>query len=129
MIPKNVLAKEIASILDDQQLTQTEAAMAQKKPAPLESPQSPFDAQGERKLPVTRAAEITQANVAAKAQRFADALHQEGFTAQDVGNMKLGDFATVLPGPGLLAFSCLVVLTMFASASLGALQAHEWEEA
>jgi paraquat-inducible protein A len=45
-----------------------------------------------------------------------------------VALVKLGDFATVLPGPGLLAFSCMVVLTMFASASLGTLQAHEWAE-
>jgi paraquat-inducible protein A len=42
-----------------------------------------------------------------------------------VALVKLGEFATVLPGPGLLAFSCLVVLTMFASASFGVLQGEE----
>jgi paraquat-inducible protein A len=39
-----------------------------------------------------------------------------------VALVKLGDLATVLPGPGLLAFCCLVVLTMLASASFGALR-------
>lgn len=42
-----------------------------------------------------------------------------------VALVKLGEFATVLPGPGLLAFSCLVVLTMFASSSFDAVRAHE----
>jgi paraquat-inducible protein A len=42
-----------------------------------------------------------------------------------VALVKLGDFATVLPGPGLLAFACMVVLTMFASASFGAVQKQE----
>jgi paraquat-inducible protein A len=42
-----------------------------------------------------------------------------------VALVKLGDFATVLPGPGLLAFACMVVLTMFASASFGAVQASD----
>jgi paraquat-inducible protein A len=34
-----------------------------------------------------------------------------------VALVKLGQFATVLPGPGLLAFTCVVVLTILASAS------------
>ena len=34
-----------------------------------------------------------------------------------VALVKLGQFATVLPGPGLIAFTCVVVLTIFASAS------------
>lgn len=42
-----------------------------------------------------------------------------------VALVKLGDFATVLPGPGLLAFACMVVLTMFASASFGAVQREQ----
>ena len=42
-----------------------------------------------------------------------------------VALVKLGDFATVLPGPGLLAFACMVVLTMFASASFGTVQKGE----
>ena len=38
-----------------------------------------------------------------------------------VALVKLGELATVIPGPGLLAFACVVVLTMFASASYGAM--------
>jgi paraquat-inducible protein A len=34
-----------------------------------------------------------------------------------VALVKLGQFATVLPGPGLIAFTCVVVLTILASAS------------
>ncbi|HEX2566232.1 MAG TPA: paraquat-inducible protein A [Burkholderiales bacterium] len=34
-----------------------------------------------------------------------------------VALVKLGQVATVLPGPGLIAFTCVVVLTIFASAS------------
>ena len=34
-----------------------------------------------------------------------------------VALVKLGQLATILPGPGLIAFTCVVVLTMFASAS------------
>lgn len=34
-----------------------------------------------------------------------------------VALVKLGTIATVLPGPGLVAFACVVVLTMLASAS------------
>jgi paraquat-inducible protein A len=34
-----------------------------------------------------------------------------------VGLVQLGQIATVLPGPGLLAFAAVVVLTMLASAS------------
>jgi paraquat-inducible protein A len=34
-----------------------------------------------------------------------------------VALVKLGQIATILPGPGLIAFSCVVVLTMLASAS------------
>jgi paraquat-inducible protein A len=34
-----------------------------------------------------------------------------------VGLVQLGQFATVLPGPGLIAFAAVVVLTMLASAS------------
>jgi paraquat-inducible protein A len=34
-----------------------------------------------------------------------------------VALVKLGDLATVLPGPGLIAFTAMVVLTMLASAS------------
>ncbi len=34
-----------------------------------------------------------------------------------VALVKLGTIATILPGPGLIAFSCVVVLTMLASAS------------
>ena len=37
-----------------------------------------------------------------------------------VALVKLGQFATVLPGPGLLAFTCVVVLTILASASFDA---------
>ena len=31
--------------------------------------------------------------------------------------MKLGQIATIFPGPGLIAFTAVVMLTMFASAS------------
>lgn len=34
-----------------------------------------------------------------------------------VALVKLGTIATILPGPGLIAFACVVVLTMLASAS------------
>jgi paraquat-inducible protein A len=34
-----------------------------------------------------------------------------------VALVKLGQIATILPGPGLIAFTSVVVLTMFASAS------------
>jgi paraquat-inducible protein A len=34
-----------------------------------------------------------------------------------VALVKLGEIATILPGPGLVAFTAVVVLTMFASAS------------
>jgi paraquat-inducible protein A len=34
-----------------------------------------------------------------------------------VALVKLGNFATVVPGPGLLAFSAVVVLTILASSS------------
>jgi paraquat-inducible protein A len=34
-----------------------------------------------------------------------------------VASVKLGQFVTVLPGPGLVAFTALVVLTLLASAS------------
>jgi paraquat-inducible protein A len=34
-----------------------------------------------------------------------------------VGLVQLGQLATVLPGPGLIAFSAVVVLTMLATAS------------
>jgi len=46
-----------------------------------------------------------------------------------VALVKLGDFATMMPGPGLLAFACMVVLTMFASASFAALEKHDDLEA
>jgi paraquat-inducible protein A len=39
-----------------------------------------------------------------------------------VALVKLGDFATMAPGPGLPAFACMVVLTMLASGSFGAVQ-------
>jgi len=39
-----------------------------------------------------------------------------------VGLVKLGDFAETMPGPGLLAFACMVVLTMLASGSFGMVQ-------
>lgn len=39
-----------------------------------------------------------------------------------VALVKLGDFAETLPGPGLLAFASMVVLTMLASGSFGAVQ-------
>jgi paraquat-inducible protein A len=42
-----------------------------------------------------------------------------------VALVKLGDFATVMPGPGLVAFASMVALTMFASASFGAVQRQE----
>jgi paraquat-inducible protein A len=34
-----------------------------------------------------------------------------------VALVKLGQIATILPGPGLIAFTAVVVLTLFASAS------------
>ena len=34
-----------------------------------------------------------------------------------VALVKLGQFATILPGRGLLAFTCVVILTILASAS------------
>ncbi len=34
-----------------------------------------------------------------------------------VALVKLGEIATILPGPGLVAFTAVVVLTMLASAS------------
>jgi paraquat-inducible protein A len=46
-----------------------------------------------------------------------------------VALVKLGDFATMTPGPGLVAFACMVVLTMFASASFGALEKNDEIEA
>ena len=39
-----------------------------------------------------------------------------------VALVKLGDFAAMMPGPGLVAFACMVVLTMFSSASFSAVQ-------
>jgi paraquat-inducible protein A len=42
-----------------------------------------------------------------------------------VALVKLRDLATIVPGPGLIAFACLVVLTMLASASYGMLQRDE----
>lgn len=79
-------------------LAQTEAAMMQKAPAIPEAPRSPYNAAGELKSPQLRAAEITHANTAAKAQRFAEALHQEGITFEDLGNMKLGDMDILTEG-------------------------------
>jgi paraquat-inducible protein A len=37
-----------------------------------------------------------------------------------VALVKLGELATVLPGPGLLAFTAMVVLTILASTSFDA---------
>jgi paraquat-inducible protein A len=37
-----------------------------------------------------------------------------------VALVKLGELATVLPGPGLLAFTAMVVLTILASSSFDA---------
>jgi len=34
-----------------------------------------------------------------------------------VATVKLGDLATVIPGPGIIAFTAVVILTIFASAS------------
>jgi paraquat-inducible protein A len=34
-----------------------------------------------------------------------------------VATVKLGDIATVMPGPGIVAFAAVVLLTIFASAS------------
>lgn len=46
-----------------------------------------------------------------------------------VALVKLGDFAETFPGPGLLAFACMVVLTMLASRSFGAVQEMDDGEA
>ena len=79
-------------------LAQTEAAMAQKAPPPTEAPQSLYTSTGERKSPELRAAEITGANIEAKAARLADAFHKEGITAEDVGNMTKSDAQMMVDG-------------------------------
>ena len=42
-----------------------------------------------------------------------------------VAHLKLGDIATVVPGPGIVAFTGVVILTMLASASFD--PHHLWE--
>ena len=71
-------------------LAQTEAAMAQKAPAPTEAPTSQFTAIGERKSPQLRAAEITGANVADKAERWAQALQDSGISSAQAGRIPIG---------------------------------------
>lgn len=71
-------------------LPQTEAAMVQKGAPPTEAPQSQFTATGERKSPELRAIEITNANRTAKAQRFAQALHESGITSSDAAKIEAG---------------------------------------
>lgn len=57
-------------------LAQTEAAMAQKQPAPTEAPRSMYTSTGELKSPQLRAAEITSQNAANKGASIAAALDQ-----------------------------------------------------
>lgn len=69
---------------------QAEAAMARKTPAPTEPPTSMYTAAGEKKSPELRAAEITGANTAAKADRFIQALHDAGVTAAEARQIPVG---------------------------------------
>ncbi len=70
-------------------MAQAEAAMMRKNPAPIDPNEvrTLYDANGERKSPQLRAAEIKGSNVLKKAARFADAFEAEGITAEDVRNM------------------------------------------
>lgn len=68
-------------------LPQTEAAMAQKSPAAVESPQSQYTAAGDRKSPQLRAEEIKSMNRIAKAGRFVDALQTGRLKVSDVMRM------------------------------------------
>ena len=89
--PVAVAASPVTAPVSKPALTmkQAEAAMARKTPAPLESPQSTYAASGDLKSPQLRAAEIVNANRAAKAQRFAQALHAQGIDASDIGNIPM----------------------------------------
>lgn len=79
-------------------LAQVEAGMARTGPAQTEAPRSIYDANGEIKSPELRAAENTSSNTQAKALRFAQVLYGEGFSAEDIGNMKMGDFDAITEG-------------------------------
>jgi len=90
-------------------LAQTEAAMASKKPAPTDSPQSQFNELGERDSPQVRATKIENANRLGKAQRFAQVLFDQGTTPGDLAEIKMGHFSDsqiqsgVTPGWGNIA--------------------------
>ncbi len=81
-------------------LDQTNAAMAQKQPAPvdLQEAKTATNVSGDRKSPQMRGAERTAQNVDAKAQRWADALKSEGITVEDVGNMTKADLEIMRNG-------------------------------
>ncbi len=75
--------------------------MARKTPAPLEEPRSMYTSTGELKSPELRAAEITGANTAAKAQRWAKALHETGITPEMVGQIEKGAVSNTQIGQGM----------------------------
>ncbi len=79
-------------------LAQTEAAMAQKKPAPIENTRTRTNADGTPMSPQMRGAVRTAGNVEAKATRWADAFHSEGVTAEDVRNMTAVDLQQMTNG-------------------------------
>ncbi len=89
-----------SSVAKTRTLAQTNAAMAQKTPAPvdLRESQTATNINGERKSPEMRGAERTAQNVEAKAQRWADAFRSEGVTAEDVGNMQKQDLEVMRNG-------------------------------
>ncbi len=64
--------------------------MAQKTPAPLDPQVSQFHANGDPKSPEFRGIEKTRNNTTAKANRWADALDQEGLSADQVRQVQLG---------------------------------------
>ncbi len=89
-----------SSVAKPRTLAQTNAAMAQKQPAPvdLQEAKTATNVSGDRKSPEMRGAERTAQNVDAKAQRWADAFKSEGMTAEDVGNMQKQDFEVMRNG-------------------------------
>jgi hypothetical protein len=81
-------------------LGQTEAAMAQKNPPAINPAEarSLTNADGSPKSPQMREADKIAGNVDAKGERFADALHRDGFTVEDINNMKPGDLEIITEG-------------------------------
>lgn len=101
--------KSLSQMLQEEMAAQRANAMAPAEPIPAPEPVGPvidpkaseFHANGERKSPQFRGAEKTAQNTTAKAQRFAERMHERGVTSQDAAEMQAGRVSEAQIGQGV----------------------------